>query len=97
MNTPLSDMTVHLMEKDTSISNGQQTHVVQLYSDDGLLLDVLCRFIGGAVAVGDAGVVIATKAHHEGLTTRLKARGLDTAMEERLGTIAELQPKNSGS
>jgi PAS domain S-box-containing protein len=80
MNTPLSDMTVQLMERDTSVPDGQHTHVVQLYSDDGLLLDVLSRFIGGAVAVGDAGVVIATKAHHEGLTTRLKAQGLDTTL-----------------
>lgn len=29
--------------------------------------------------MGDTGVVIATKAHHEGLAARLKARGLDTA------------------
>jgi len=80
MTTPLSDITVQLREGDTPVLNRQQTHVVQLYSDDGLLLDVLSRFIGGAVAVGDAGVVIATKAHHEGLTARLKAQGLDTAM-----------------
>jgi PAS domain S-box-containing protein len=61
------------------ILTGQETHLVQLYSDDGSLLDVLCRFIGGAIAVGDAGIVIATKAHHEGLAARLKARGLDSA------------------
>jgi PAS domain S-box-containing protein len=54
-------------------------HVVQLYTDDGFLLDVLSRFIGGALAVGDGAVVIATKAHHDGLAQRLKARGVDTA------------------
>jgi hypothetical protein len=27
-------------------------HVVQLYTDDGFLIDVLSRFIGGALAVG---------------------------------------------
>jgi hypothetical protein len=31
-------------------------HVVQLYTDDGFLIDVLSRFIGGALAVGDAAV-----------------------------------------
>jgi len=54
-------------------------HFVQLYTDDGFLLDVLSRFIGGAIAVGDGAVVIATRAHQDGLAQRLKARGLDTA------------------
>jgi len=66
--------------QETAVGNhGPNTHLVQLYSDDGLLLDVLCRFIGGAIAVGDGGVVIATKAHLEGLGARLRARGFDTA------------------
>jgi PAS domain S-box-containing protein len=54
-------------------------HIVQLYSDDDLLLDVLCRFIGGAIAGGDGALVVATKAHHHGLQQRLKARGIDAA------------------
>jgi PAS domain S-box-containing protein len=57
----------------------QDGHFVQLYTDDGFLLDVLSRFIGGAIAVGDGAVVIATKAHQEGLAQRLNARGVDTA------------------
>ena len=65
-------------EPGTHVLTGQETHLVQLYSDDGLLLDLLCRFVGGAIAVGDAAIVIATKAHHDGLAARLKARGLDT-------------------
>jgi PAS domain S-box-containing protein len=40
---------------------------------------MLSRFIGGAIAVGDGAVVIATKAHQDGLAQRLKARGVDTA------------------
>ena len=39
-----------------------------------VLLDVLSRFIGGALAVGDSVIVIATKAHQDGLAQRLKAR-----------------------
>jgi PAS domain S-box-containing protein len=57
----------------------QDGHFVQLYTDDGFLLDVLSRFIGGAIAVGDGAVVIATRAHQDGLAQRLKARGVDTA------------------
>ncbi len=54
-------------------------HVVQLYADDGFLLNVLSRFVGNALAVGDAVVVIATKDHREGLAQLLKSRGLDPA------------------
>jgi PAS domain S-box-containing protein len=61
------------------LNHHQGGHIVQFYTDDGLLLDVLARFIGGAIAVGDASVVLATQAHHEGLAQRLKARGIDTA------------------
>src|SRR6202162_2317939 len=59
----------------------QEGHFVQLYTDDGFLLDVLSRFIGGAIAVGDGAVVIATRAHQDGLAQRLKARGIDTTKE----------------
>jgi len=80
MNNPFSDAAVQFRsEHEAQVFSGQETHIVQLYSDDSLFLDVLCRFIGGAVAVGDAGVVIATKAHRDGLALRLKERGLDTA------------------
>ena len=53
-------------------------HVVQLYADDGFLIDVLSRFIGGALAVGDAAVVIATSSHRTELERRLSANGVDT-------------------
>jgi PAS domain S-box-containing protein len=54
-------------------------HVVQLYADDGFMIDVLSRFVGGALAVGDAAVVIATKSHRAELERQLSANGLDTA------------------
>jgi len=53
-------------------------HVVQLYTDDEFLIDVLSRFIGGALAVGEAAVVVATASHRGELERRLSARGLDT-------------------
>jgi signal transduction histidine kinase len=52
-------------------------HSVQFYADDGLLLDGLARFVGAALVVGDAAIVIATAAHRQGLARRLAARGLD--------------------
>ena len=52
-------------------------HVVQLYTNDEYLIDVLSRFIGGALAVGDATVVIATASHRIALEQRLAERGMD--------------------
>jgi PAS domain S-box-containing protein len=53
--------------------------VVQLYTDDGFLIDVLSRFVGGALAVGDGALVVATKSHRVALEKRLSAHGLDAA------------------
>ena len=90
MQTSPSDSTVQAQHRhEARALSGQETHLVQLYSDDGSLLDVLGRFIGGAIASGDAAVVIATKAHHEGLAVRLKARGLDTARAISQGRYAQ--------
>jgi PAS domain S-box-containing protein len=58
--------------------HNQGGHIVQLYTDDRFLLDVLSRFIGGALAVGDGAVVVATASHLRDLTKLLSARGLDT-------------------
>src|SRR5271166_1385719 len=52
-------------------------HVVQFYADDSFLVDELSRYIGSALAAGDGAIVIATKAHRDGITHRLKARGMD--------------------
>jgi PAS domain S-box-containing protein len=60
-------------------SHKQDAHVVQLYTDDGFLIDVLSRFVGGALAVGDGAVVVATKSHRVALERRLSAHGLDAA------------------
>jgi signal transduction histidine kinase len=58
-------------------------HVVQFYSEDSFLLDELSRFIGTALGAGDSAIVIATKAHRDGLSYRLRVRGFDpvTAIE----------------
>lgn len=55
-------------------------HSVQFYGDEAFLLDELSRFVGSALGGGDAAIVIATKAHRDGLAQRLKARGLDIGL-----------------
>jgi signal transduction histidine kinase len=54
-------------------------HVVQFYGEDSFLLDELVRFIGAELVAGGAAIVIATKAHQDGLAQRLQSRGFDTA------------------
>src|ERR1700690_218168 len=58
---------------------GHLAHTVQFYGEDSFLLDELSRFVGTALGAGDAAVVIAAKAHRDGLAERLKSRGLDAA------------------
>jgi signal transduction histidine kinase len=53
------------------------SHTAQFYADDSFLLDELTRFIGTALIAGHSAVIIATKAHREGLALRLQSRDLD--------------------
>lgn len=65
-------------------------HSVQFYEDDTFLLDGLSRFIGAAVVAGDSAIVIATKAHRDGLTHRLTRRGLDLTPAIQQGRFISL-------
>ncbi len=58
-------------------SHEKNGHVVQLYTDDAFLLDILSGFIGGALAAGEAALVIATSTHADGLHQRLRQAGVD--------------------
>jgi len=60
-------------------------HVVYFYQESDSLLAALTDFIGAALGAGSAAIVIATKAHLDGLQFRLKARGLDIHMASRQG------------
>ncbi len=51
-------------------------HVVQFYENDDYLIEGLSRYIGDALADGDKGVVIATRAHLDGLESALRRAGL---------------------
>jgi DNA-binding NarL/FixJ family response regulator len=52
-------------------------HEAGFYSDDRYLLDDLTEFIGAALMVGNAAVVVATESHRDSLLPRLKAHGVD--------------------
>lgn len=53
------------------------SHAVHFYEDDGLFLDSLSEFIGGALCAGGACVVVANEAHRAGLASRLASFGID--------------------
>jgi hypothetical protein len=59
-------------------------HSVQIYTDDSLFIDALEGYASGGLRLGEAVIVIATKAHRRALERRLRARGcdLDKALAE---------------
>jgi hypothetical protein len=58
---------------------GHFAHTVQFFGEETFLLNELSRFVGTALVAGDGAVVIATKAHRDGLVQRLQSRGFDAA------------------
>jgi PAS domain S-box-containing protein len=66
------------------------SHVVRFYEDDPFLLDEVGRFIGDALRMADAGVVIATKAHLDGIEERMRAAGADVAAATAEGRYVPL-------
>ncbi len=65
-------------------------HAVQLYTHDKFLIDVLCRFVGGALAAGDVAIIAATRAHRDELERQLQAHGVDTAKAAMQGRYLAL-------
>jgi DNA-binding NarL/FixJ family response regulator len=59
-------------------------HEAEFYSDEGSFLDGFTRFIGAALMIGKAVIVVATESHRDSLLTRLQTHGLDigAAIEE---------------
>src|SRR5580704_18030148 len=68
----------------------QGDHVAYFYQTSDSLLEALCDFIGPALGAGSAAVIIAAKAHLEGLAERLRARGLDTDKASKQGRYVAL-------
>lgn len=58
----------------------ESEHFVQFYETDEFLLDSLSSFIGSGLGAGSSCLVVATKAHREGLEERLRDRGLELSV-----------------
>lgn len=70
-------------------------HEVQLYPDDGVLLERVTRFIVNAVNTGNPAIVVATESHRENLVQRLKAKGVDIDAAIQRGTYVPLDAADS--
>ena len=57
---------------------GGDEHFVQFYENDAFLVEGVTDYIGSALALGDKGIVIATKPHLEALEENLRHRGFLT-------------------
>src|SRR5712672_1733999 len=71
-------------------SVGACNHDVQFYADDAFLLDSLVPFVGKSLEVGGAAVVVATKAHRDGLSQRLEARSIPLSLAIQQGRYISL-------
>ncbi len=60
-------------------SGFESSHSVQFYDSDGFLLDTVARLAGDSLERGDASLIIATRAHRDGIEERLAERGLKLA------------------
>ena len=66
------------------------SHTVQFYEQDAVLIDALSRRVGTALVAGDSAVVIATEEHRKALRDRLSVSGLDLSVASRQGRFVEL-------
>lgn len=65
-------------------------HEVQFYSNDALLLARVTYFIGAALTVGNAAIVVATKRHRDDLFRELKVQGVDVEAVIERGAFVSL-------
>lgn len=77
--SPSTEFALSLAPAVDWCEHDHEGHVVQFYGNDDYLLDELGRFVGTALIAGDAALIIATKAHREGLAQRLIYRGFEPA------------------
>jgi PAS domain S-box-containing protein len=72
------------------VSDDHGGHAMQFYKDDRILLEDLNRFIGPALLAGDSTVVIATRAHREGLSRLLTEQGINVDLAAKQGRYIAL-------
>jgi DNA-binding NarL/FixJ family response regulator len=80
----------HDLTDDPPQNVGMARHQAGFYSTDQFLLDDLTQFVGNALKVGNAAVVVATESHRHSLLPRLQAYGLDIGAAIEQGSYIAL-------
>jgi hypothetical protein len=57
--------------------SGKNDHIVHFYTDDAALIGEWADYIGTALSSGSSAIVVATRAHIDGLAARLVTYGVD--------------------
>ncbi len=70
-------------------------HSVQFYEDGPSLIEVVAEFVGAGLRGGAPAVVIATEAHRNTLTARLRADGIDVTRATALGDLVLLDAERT--
>jgi len=71
-------------------ANNLRRHEVGFYSDDQGLVDAATKFIGDALKLGNAAIVLATEPHQNSLLRTLQACGLDVGAAIEQGRYIQL-------
>ena len=83
------------MQATTTIRLAKGDHVVRFYDDDDELVAVVTRYIGSALASGEAAVVIATVAHAERFRAGFAEVGIDVAEAEARSQLTVLDAEDT--
>ncbi len=70
------------------------SHEVEFYASDASFLIRCTRFIGAALANGDAVIVIVTPSHRDSLRQKLESEGCDVAEAIEQGRYVALEPSD---
>jgi hypothetical protein len=67
---------------------GPRDHIVQLYQDQQFLNRAVCRFAAGAIANGEAVILVPTLAHWDAFCPRLASEGVDVKAAQASGQLS---------
>ena len=84
------DLQMHLAPRSHWSEANDDDHFVQFYESDGFLLNSLSGFIGSAINNGLPAVVVATKAHRDGLDELMRANSVEVTQALASGKYVAL-------
>jgi hypothetical protein len=83
------------MQANTAIRLAKGDHVVRFYEDDDELVAVVNRYIGSALAGGEAAVVVATPEHAERFRQGFVGAGIDVTAAEAASRLIMLDAEET--